>query len=94
MGQIRLVSETVVGCSVTLLVLSIVFITCFDLGLPKRKVSRGFLEAFGLLYFALVLSVIRLTSLQASADASAKERAVVLRARGLGARKAIPQGIG
>jgi len=51
-------SETVVVCSVALLLLSVLFVTCSDLGLPKRKVSRGFLQAFGLLYFALVLSVI------------------------------------
>jgi len=35
-----------------------VFVTCSDLGLPRRKVSRTLLEAFGLLYFALVLSVV------------------------------------
>ena len=51
-------SETVVGCSVALLVLSIVFITCSDLRLPKRKVSRTLLEVFGLLYFAVVFSVL------------------------------------
>jgi hypothetical protein len=51
-------SQTVVACSLALLLLSVVFVTCSDLRLPKRKVSRGFLEAFGLLYFALVLSVI------------------------------------
>lgn len=50
--------ETIVVSSVALLLQSVVFVTCSDLGLPKRKVSRGFLEAFGLLYFAVVLSVI------------------------------------
>ena len=50
--------ETVLVCSLALLLLSIVFITCFDLGLPERKVSRTLLEAFGLLYFAVVLSVL------------------------------------
>jgi hypothetical protein len=59
-------SETVVGCSVAFLVLSIVFITCFDLGLPRRKVSRTLLEAFGLLYFAVVLSVIVLQAYRAA----------------------------
>ncbi len=51
-------SESVVVCSVALLLLSVLFVTCSDIGLPKRKVSHGFLEAFGLLYFALVLSAI------------------------------------
>jgi hypothetical protein len=63
-------SETVVVCSVALLLLSVLFVTCSDLGLPKRKVSRGFLEVFGLLYFALVLSVI---VLQAYRPAPKKE---------------------
>ena len=51
-------SETVVVCSLALLLLSIVFITCSDLRLPRREVSRTLLEAFGLLYFAVVLSVL------------------------------------
>ena len=55
-------SESVVVCSVALLLLSVLFVTCSDLGLPKRKVPRAALEAFGLLYFALVLSVIVLQS--------------------------------
>ena len=51
-------SESVVVCSVALLLLAVVFVTCSDLGLPRRKVSRTLLEAFGLLYFAVVLSVL------------------------------------
>jgi hypothetical protein len=51
-------SETVVVCSLALLLLSVVFVTCSDLGLPKRKVSRALFEVFGLFYFAVVLSVL------------------------------------
>ena len=51
-------SETILVCSLALLLLSVVFVTCSDLGLPRRRVSRAFLEAFGLLYFAVVLSFI------------------------------------
>ena len=51
-------SETVVVCSVALLLLSVLFVTCSDLRLPTRRVSRTLLEAFGLLYFAVVLSVL------------------------------------
>lgn len=51
-------SETFLVCSLALLLLSIVFVTCSDLRLPKRKVSRTLLEAFGLLYVAVVLSVV------------------------------------
>jgi hypothetical protein len=51
-------SETVVVSFVALLLLSFVFVTCSDLGLPKRKISRALFEVFGLFYFALVLSVL------------------------------------
>ena len=51
-------SEIIVVCSLALLLLSVVFMTCSDLGFPRRKVSRSLLEAFGLLYFAVVLSAI------------------------------------
>jgi hypothetical protein len=50
--------ETILVFSLALFLLSVVFVTCSDLGLPKWKVSRTLLEAFGLLYFAVVLSVI------------------------------------
>ena len=58
-------SEIIVVCSLALLLLSVVFMTCSDLGLPRRKVSRTLLEAFGLLYFAVVLSVIVLQAYRA-----------------------------
>jgi hypothetical protein len=51
-------AESIVVSSLALLLLSVLFMTCSDLGLPRRKVSRTLLEAFGLLYFALVLSVV------------------------------------
>ena len=59
-------SETVAVSFVALLLLSFVFVTCSYLDLPRRKVSRELLAVLGLVYFAVVLSVIVLQAYRAA----------------------------